>query len=82
MATLLVEHIPDELYAALQEQSRRSGRSIAAEIVEILAQHVVTDAERGARQRFLERAERLRSQRPLTPELFPAEELQREDRER
>ena len=83
MATLYVENVPDELYAALREQARQHRKSIAAEIVRLLADNVVTVAERKARQQFLRHAQRLRSRRPSSRGVLSAsEELQRQDRER
>jgi plasmid stability protein len=83
MATLYVENVPDDLYEALRERARRQRKSIAAEVLSLLAENVVTAAERKARQQFLKQAQRLRSQRPLSRGAFPAsEDLQREDRGR
>jgi len=83
MATLYVENVPDELYEALREQARQSHKSIAAEIVRLLADHVVTATERKARQQFLRHAQQLRSRRPFSRGAFPtSEELQRQDRRR
>jgi plasmid stability protein len=83
MATLYVENIPDELYEGLREQARRNRKSIAAVIVALLEENVVTAAERKARQQFNRRLQQLRSRRPPSPSTFhPTEELQREDRTR
>jgi plasmid stability protein len=83
MATLYVENVPDDLYEALRERARRQRKSIAAEVLSLLAENVVTAAERKARQQFLRQAQRLRSQRRGSTAAFPAsEELQREDRGR
>jgi len=83
MATLYVENVPDDLYEALRERARQQRKSIAAEVLCLLAENVVTAAERKARQQFLKQAQRLRWQRPRSTAAFPAsEELQREDRGR
>ncbi len=83
MATLYVENVPDDLYQALREQARQHRKSITAEVLSMLAENVVTAAERRARQRFLRQAQLLRSHRPGSTAVFPAsEELQREDRGR
>ncbi|HEX8817650.1 MAG TPA: hypothetical protein VF753_19320 [Terriglobales bacterium] len=42
----------------------------------------LTAAELKARQEFFRRTKQLRSQKPLTPGSYPAEEMLREDRER
>jgi len=83
MATLYVENVPDDLYEALRERARQQRKSIAAEVLCLLAENVVTASERKARQQFLRQTQRLRSQRPRSAAAFPAsEELQREDRGR
>jgi plasmid stability protein len=83
MATLYVENVPDDLYKALRERARQQRKSIAAEVLSLLAENVVTAAERKARQLFLRQAQRLRSQRARSGAAFPAsEEMQREDRGR
>jgi plasmid stability protein len=83
MATLYVENVPDELYEALRERARQHRKSITAEVLSLLADNVVTAAERKARQQFLKQAQRLRAQRPRSVGRFPSsEELQREDRGR
>jgi plasmid stability protein len=83
MATLYVENVPDDLYEALRDRARQHRKSITAEVLSLLAENVVTAAERKARQQFLRHAQRLRSLRPGSTAIFPAsEEMQREDRER
>jgi plasmid stability protein len=83
MATLYVENVPDDLYEALRNRARQQRKSIAAEVLSLLAENVVTATERKARQQFLKQAQRLRSQRPRSTTAFPtSEELQREDRGR
>jgi plasmid stability protein len=82
MATLYVENVPDDLYAALRERARENRKSITAEVLSLLAENVVTAAERRARQQFLKHAQRLRSQPPGLGRTQASEELQREDRAR
>jgi plasmid stability protein len=83
MATLYVENFPDDRYRALKEQARRNGRSVAAEVIDILQSTVPTLAEVEQRRALAERAMRIREQPPLGPGPFPsAEEMVREDRER
>ena len=83
MATLYVENVPDELYEALRERARQHRKSITAEVLSLLAENVVTAAERKARQQFLRQAQRLRSHRShSTGSVSSSEELQREDRAR
>jgi plasmid stability protein len=83
MATLYVENVPNELYQALRERARQHRQSITAEVLSLLAENVVTAAERKARQQFLKQAQRLRSHPPRSTGAFPpSEEMQREDRGR
>ena len=83
MATLYVENIPEDRYAALRAQAKGNQRSIAAEIMSLLQDHVPTEAELKKRRKAIDQLKRLRSLPPLTPGPFPsAEELVREDRER
>ena len=82
MATLYVESIPDELYEALRDQARQHRKSIAAEIISLLEQNVVTAAERKSRQQFLRQVQRLRARSAAATSFHTTEELQREDRTR
>jgi plasmid stability protein len=83
MATLYVENVPDSLYEALRERARQHRKSIAAEVMSLLEENIVTADERKARRQFLRRAQSLRSRRPRSAGSFsPSEELQREDRSR
>ena len=83
MATLYVENVPDDVYRALRKRARKSGTSIAAEVIALLKQFVPTEAELKRRREFYDRLAEMRSRPPLTPGPFPsAEEMIREDRER
>jgi plasmid stability protein len=83
MATLYVENVPDDLYEALRERAREHRKSITAEVLDLLADNLVTATERKARQQFLKQAQRLRTHRARSTAAFPSsEELQREDRRR
>jgi plasmid stability protein len=83
MATLYVENVPDDLYKALRKQARAHRKSIAAEVLTLLEQHIPTEAELQKRRKLLKQLERLRAAPPLSPKPFPsAEEMIREDRER
>ena len=83
MATLYVENIPEDLYDSLRERARRHRKSIAAEVLSLLEQNVVTPAELKSRQLFLRQAKRLRSRAPRTAGTFASsEEMQRVDRTR
>jgi len=83
MATLYVDNVPDTLYEALRKQARQHRKSIAAEIVALLEENVVTAAEQQARHDFLKQVRRLRSRRSTSAGGFSTtEELQRDDRSR
>jgi plasmid stability protein len=83
MPTLYVENVPEDLYTALRERARENRKSIAAEVLTLLAENVPTAAELTRRKAWLNRARRLRSKSPTSSGPFPTtEELQREDRRR
>ncbi len=83
MATLYVENVRDDLYEALRQRARQHRKSIAAEVMSLLEENVVTADELKARRQFLRRAQRLGSRRPRSAGPFSSsEELQREDRSR
>jgi len=83
MATLYVENVPDDLYAALRDRARRHRKSITAEVLSLLEQSVPTAAELKRRKQFLLRVRRLGS-RPVqsTVPFVSTEQMQREDRAR
>jgi plasmid stability protein len=83
MATLYVENVPDDLYAALRDLARRHRKSIAAEVLSLLEDNVPTAVELKRRRQFLLRVRRLGSARPRSSGAFPStEQMQREDRAR
>jgi plasmid stability protein len=83
MATLYVENVPEELYAALREQARREGRSIAAEVIGTLKQKYPTKEVLAQRREWFERLKELHANHMDSGENHPsAEEMIREDRER
>ena len=83
MATLYVENVPDEIYKALRRRARASRKSIAAEVISLLEQHIPTEEELKRRRKAFEGLAKLRARPPLSPGPFPsAEEMIREDRER
>ena len=63
MPTLYVQNIPTELYEALRRRARANRKSIAAEVLLLLEQNVVTAAEQRSRQKFLREVLRLRRYR-------------------
>jgi plasmid stability protein len=81
MATLYVENVPTELYAALRAQAREHRASIAAEVLALLEENVPTADDLKRRRKFFEKMRRARPRR--TPATFPsAEEMLRQDRQR
>ena len=84
MATLYVENVPNDRYEALRKLAKKNGKSIAAEIIELLEQSVPTEAELKRRRKFYDKVvNHYQKQEPLTPGPHPsAEEMIREDRER
>ncbi len=83
MATLYVERVPDDLYEALRDRARQHRRSIAAEVVSLLAESIPTRRELESRRDFLKQVQRWRSRRPRSSGPFPSsEEMQRQDRAR
>lgn len=83
MATLYVENVPDKLYAALRSQARKRNKSIAAEVVGMLKQYVVTPEQIKVRREIRRISERLRALPPRGPiEGADAVSMLREDRNR
>jgi plasmid stability protein len=83
MATLYVENVPDDLYEALRSRAKARRRSIAAEVLAMLEQHVPTAQELKTRQELVQKILRAREMEKSSGRVFPsAEEMVREDRER
>ena len=83
MPTLYVENVPAELYEALRNQAKQKRKSIAEEVIFLLARNVPTAEELARRERFYKQLQKLKSQPLMSAGTFPsAEEMQREDRER
>ena len=83
MATLYVENIPDDLYAALRKQAKLGHKSIAQEVISLLKTHVSTPRELQRRRELLQKALRMSARRAPASGPFPStEEMLREDRAR
>jgi plasmid stability protein len=83
MATLYVENVPEELYNALKQRARGRRKSISAEVLELLADHIPTEAELARRRSLLRQALKIQRSSSAGKLPFPAaEEMQREDRSR
>lgn len=84
MATLYVEGVPDDLYEALRARARGNRRSIAAEVMALLEEHLPTEADLKVRRTLMQRLARIRRSRLKNTDAdYPStEQMQREDRAR
>jgi plasmid stability protein len=83
MATLYVENIPDGLYEALRKRARLKRKSIAAEVLELLEENIVTEDELKRRRKLFLDLKKLRAKpSPQRGPFLSVEEMVREDRER
>ena len=83
MPTLYVENVPNELYSALRQRARQHRKSIAAEVLSLLEENVVTPTQLKERQLFLRRIRKLASSSSQPGRVYPTtEEMQRQDRDR
>jgi plasmid stability protein len=83
MATLYVENIPDSLYEALRKRARLKRKSIAAEVLELLQENIVTEDELKRRRKLFLELKKARVMASPGEGPFPsAEDMVREDRER
>jgi plasmid stability protein len=56
MATLYVENVLEELYDALRKRARGERKSISAEVLELLAEHIPTEKELARRRALFRQA--------------------------
>jgi|HubBroStandDraft_6_1064221.scaffolds.fasta_scaffold83393_1 plasmid stability protein len=83
MATLYVENIPDRLYEALRKRARLKRKSIAAEVLELLEENIVTEDELKRRRKLFLELKKVRAlPSPRTGPFASTEEMVREDRKR
>lgn len=83
MPTLYVENVPEDIYKAVKARARQNRRSLSAEVIMLLKEHVPTAAELRRRKDFWKVAQQIRSLGSPLPGPFPTtEEMIREDRER
>jgi plasmid stability protein len=83
MATLYVENVPEKLYEALRKRARAKRNSIAAEVLELLQENIVTEDEQKRRRKLFLQLTKVRAFATVRKGTFPsAEEMVREDRER
>lgn len=76
--TLHIRNVPTRVYEALQERARGSGRSLNAEVVQILSRETEAGAHEG---RITRRLRELAEQYPLGPDAPDPVQLIREARD-
>src|SRR5271157_945746 len=72
MARVKVPNVPDDLYAALRRRARRNGRSVSAEVREILQENFPTAKELRRRQAFFRELKAMPPAFPPDSGPFPA----------
>jgi plasmid stability protein len=82
MATLYAENIPDDRYEALRKRAKMNRRSVAAEILSLLVEHVPTEKEMKAWKESVKRLERLKFTSTSDAPMPSSLEMIREDRDR
>lgn len=85
MATLYVENVPEEIYDAVRAQAQSKGKSIAAEVIALLTDHVPTPVELERRRKLFSFAQKARAAGAAAGaslKVITSEEMQREDRDR
>jgi len=78
MANVTIRNLDDDVVTELKEKAARSGRSLEAELREIL-KHA---ASRKTREEFLDQADRIAAMTPKNVKQTDSAELIREDRDR
>jgi plasmid stability protein len=78
MATLYVRDVPERLYKRLRSRARGNGRSLNAEVLEILDSTIRDDIDYGA---VIDRLETRAREINLPPDAPRPEEIIREDRD-
>lgn len=82
MATLYAENIPDDRYEALRKRAKHNRRSVAAEILSLLEEHIPTEKEMKAWKESVRRLEKLKFTSTSDTPMPDSLELIREDRDR
>jgi len=83
MATLYVENVPEDLYAALRKRAQSHRRSMAAEVLALLEANIPTERELRRRRNAVRQLLKFSKSVEHVAGDFPtAEEMIREDRER
>ena len=82
MATLYAENIPDDRYEALRKRAKTNRRSVAAEILSLLEEHVPTERELKTWKEAVRRLDRLKFTSTSDDPMPSSLDMIREDRER
>ncbi len=82
MASLYAENIPEDRYDALRRRAKMNHRSVAAEILSLLEEHVPTEKEMKAWKESVRRLERLEFTSTSDTPMPSSLEMIREDRDR
>ena len=83
MATLYVENVPEELYEALRERAQAHQKSIAAEVLTLLAENIPTPEELVRRKAPAARITKGRASKRVAAGPFSTvEQMLRQDRDR
>ena len=82
MATLYAENIPNDRYEALRKRAKQNRRSVAAEILSLLEEHVPTEKEMKSWKESVRRLEKLKFTSTSDSPMPSSLEMIREDRDR
>jgi plasmid stability protein len=82
MATLNIENFDDDLYEALRERAKHNQRSIAAEVLALLEEHVPTAKKIAAWKAAIRRVDELKFTSTSDTPMPTSLDMIREDRER
>jgi len=79
VATLYVRDVPEKLYKRLRARARRNGRSLNAEVLELIDEAVLREL---TSDEFTDRLAELAAEIDLPPDAPRPEEIIREERDR
>lgn len=83
MRKIKIENVSNNVYKALRARACESRRSIAAEIVCLLEEHIPAETELRKRRDFYRKVLRMHKRKQSASRIFPsAEDMVREDRDR
>ena len=82
MTTINIENFDDELYEALRERAEHNQRSIAAEVLALLKEHVPTEKEIESRRNAIKRLYELKFTSTADTPMPNSLDMIREDRDR